>query len=84
MRVYNARNHLPPHAKPQQIIDSGMLVFSSAEEASNHSLGRALFALEGIINVFALPQFLTVTKKDSASWDRLIPGIVKAIEGFVD
>lgn len=61
-----------------------MLVFGSAEEAGNHSLGRALFAITGVANIFALPQFLTVTKNPETSWDDVIPAVVKALEGFLD
>lgn len=68
----------------QTIIDDGMLVFASAAEAEHHSLGRALFALEGITNVFVLPEFLTVTKETAASWNSLLPGIEQAIIGFLD
>ena len=58
----------------------GMESFRSAEEASNHPLGRALFALEGVDNVFIMPAFLTVTKKPEADWDVLLPAIIRVLE----
>ncbi len=66
------------------ILDNGMLVFGNAAEAHNHSLGRALFAIEGVVNVFALPQFLTVSKAPAADWNDIVPGVEAAIIDFLD
>ena len=65
------------------IIPSGMLAFSSAAEAGEHELGRALFALDGVTNVFALPQFLTVTKAPAADWNRLVEKIRQIMSNYV-
>ena len=66
------------------IIDNGILVFGNSNEAQSHSFGRALFAIDGVTNVFALPQFLTVTKDPSSNCDDIIPAVTKAIVGFLD
>lgn len=56
------------------ILDvGGMESFNSAAEAAGHPLGRALFAIDGVANVFILPAFLTVTKRPDADWDALLP-----------
>lgn len=65
------------------IIPSGMLAFSSREEASSHDLGRALFDLDGVTNVFVLPQFLTITKSPATDWDGLVEDIERIISGYV-
>ena len=54
-----------------QFIEDGMESFGSATEAEGHHLGRALFALRGVMNVFITPQFVTVTKHPAADWTLL-------------
>lgn len=56
-------------------LDQGMESFASIDEAQGHPLGKALFAHAGVINVFILPDFLTVTKDDSVDWDSLYPQV---------
>lgn len=63
--------------------EGGMLSFSSPEEAAEHPLGR-LLSVPGVANVFALPQFVTVTKHPAASWDDLLPGIEGALDAYFD
>lgn len=64
-------------------IESGMCSFNNAQEASEHSLGKSLFALDGVVNVFILPQFVTITKKPSASWDALLQEIKEVLSCFI-
>jgi len=61
-------------------IDEGMLSFARAEAAADHPLGAALFEIEGVANVFILPQFLTVTIAPGADWDAILP----AVEAVLD
>ncbi len=61
-------------------IDEGMASFPSAEEAEEHPLGRRLFAVTGVANVFITPAFLTVTKRASASWDLLLPKVKRVLQ----
>ena len=61
-------------------IESGMESFGSLEEAAGHHLGEPLLRVPGVVNVFILPQFLTVTKAMDADWDALLPEIERMIE----
>lgn len=54
-------------------LAQGMLAFASAAEAAGNALGEALFALEGVINVFVVPDFVTVTKRPEADWEAILP-----------
>lgn len=56
-------------------IEQGMESFASKDEARDHPLGKALFQHDGVINVFILPDFLTVTKDNSVDWDVLFPKV---------
>lgn len=60
-------------------IEAGMCSFGSAEEAGDHPLGAPLFALPGVVNVFILPQFLTITKAPQADWDLLLPDVERIL-----
>lgn len=64
-------------------IESGMETFSSAAEAEVHPLGYRLFSLPGVVNVFILPQFLTVTKHPAEEWDVLLPKIEAAVDSYL-
>ena len=65
-------------------IDSGMEAFSSPEEAENHQLGHRLFSIQGVANVFILPQFLTVTKTPGASWNQLLPKLTETLKSYFE
>ena len=63
----------------------GTLVASepSAEsdaEADQHPLGKALFAVDGVRALFAVNDFVTVTKEDGASWAAVGPAVTEAIK----
>lgn len=61
-------------------IESGMETFGSPSEAARHPLARALFMVDGVVNVFILPEFLTVTKAHGASWDDVWPAVARELE----
>ena len=61
-------------------IDTPMESFSSPDEAREHDLGRALFAIEHVRNVFVMPQFLTVTKSEEGHWNEILPAVEAVLE----
>ena len=66
-----------------QFLASGLESFSSAAEASGSPLGRALFDVPGVANVFIVPQFLTLTKRPEVDWDDLLPRVEQVIEDYL-
>jgi len=76
-------NSLKFVADGASFLSSGLVAFGSAREAEGHPLGEPLFALDGVINVFAVPQFVTVTKHPAADWDFLVPGIEKLLAAYL-
>lgn len=66
------------------VIPSGTLSLTSAEAAEAHPLGRALFALNGVRVVFAVNDFVTVTKEGSADWVALAPAVEGAITTYLE
>lgn len=54
--------------------------YRSAEEAAGDPLAEALFALDGVTNVLAMPGWVTVCKRSDAVWRSLRPKIKRVIE----
>ncbi|MEX2401932.1 MAG: NifU N-terminal domain-containing protein, partial [Rhodothermales bacterium] len=65
-------------------IESGMESFNSRAEATGHPLAERLFEIDGVDNVFILPQFLTVTKSATADWNDVVPGVERVVEDVLD
>jgi hypothetical protein len=63
-------------------LDAGMASYASPAEAAGDPLGERLFALEGVHNVFMLPQFITITKRADFSWDDLLPELERTLDDF--
>lgn len=65
-------------------IDEGMVSFNSAHEAADHPLGSHLFSIQGVDNVFIMPDFVTVTKHPAADWNGMIPQIKQILDGYFE
>ena len=67
-----------------RFIETGMESFTSANDAQDHPLGSRIFSLDGVSNVFILPQFLTVTKTPAASWNDLLPRLKQLLTAYFE
>ena len=65
------------------ILDHGNVSFSSKEEAKDDKMATALFEKPGVINVYVMENFITVTKDDKTSWVPLKDRIWKTIDDTV-
>lgn len=63
-------------------LAAGMVSCSNAAQAEAHPLAKALFALPGVVNVFILPHFLTVTKSPETSWHDLHPAVEAVLADY--
>jgi hypothetical protein len=54
--------------------------FYNAEDAADHPAAAALFELEGVVSIFMVDDFITVTKSPDADWQVLIPKVQVTIE----
>lgn len=61
------------------IAPRAALSFDSAEAAAAHPLGRAVFAVPGVRSLFAVNDFVTVTRLPGADWGELVPRLERAI-----
>ena len=67
------------------VIEKGSASFNTAEEAASHPLGKHIWPLGGVKGIFAVKDFVTVTKTPEADWNDLSRRIPDAIRrGLVE
>lgn len=62
------------------VVEKGTLSFQTREEAKGNPLGEALYQVVGVRSIFAVKDFVTVTKEESADWAYLEPAVTNAIQ----
>ncbi len=62
------------------VVARGSLVLDSPLEARGNALGEAIFAIEGVTAIFALPAFMTVTVTPDADWTVVGPAVEAALK----
>jgi Fe-S cluster biogenesis protein NfuA len=65
------------------ILDNGNVSFANKEEAKDDKMAAALFEKPGILNVYVMENFITVTKDDKTSWVPLKDRVWKSIDDKV-
>lgn len=54
--------------------------FREGSAPSDFPLGARIYALDGVTNVFATSNFVSVTKEDDVAWDDLGPRVIEALQ----
>ena len=62
-----------------KVIAKGSMSFENAAVAQKDPLASAVFGVSGVKSVFAVNDFVTVTKEPTASWDELQPRLETVI-----
>ena len=65
------------------ILDHGNVSFGNKQEAKDDKMAAALFEKPGVINVYVMENFITVTKDDKTSWVPLKDRVWKTIDDTV-
>ena len=65
------------------LLDNGNISFASKKEAENDKMATALFERSGVLSVFVMDNFVTVTKDEETSWVPLKDRVWKTIEETV-
>ena len=65
------------------ILDNGNISFGDKGEAKDDKMAAALFEKPGILNVYVMENFITVTKDDKTSWIPLKDRVWKSIDDTV-
>ena len=61
-------------------IESGHKTYANAEAAEDSPVAKALFAIDGVSQVFLMADFISVTKKPEVSWSNLEASILEVIK----
>ncbi|PSQ95788.1 MAG: scaffolding protein [Bacteroidetes bacterium SW_9_63_38] len=62
----------------------GVVAISSQKEISRHPLGQPLFALDGVVDVFITPEFVTVSKDPAVEWSNLKADVEDTLADYLD
>jgi Fe-S cluster biogenesis protein NfuA len=65
------------------LLDNGNISFASKKEAESDKMATALFERSGVMSVFVMDNFVTVTKDEKTSWVPLKDRVWKTIEETV-
>ena len=65
------------------LLDNGNISFASKKEAESDKMATALFERSGVLSVFVMDNFVTVTKDEKTSWVPLKDRVWKTIEETV-
>lgn len=63
------------------VAETGSFSFEQTDTDIAHPIAAAVVALDGVVSVFGVNDFITVSKTPEASWDSLLPEVVDAIKG---
>ena len=61
-------------------IESGHKTYANAQVAEESPVAKALFAIDGVMQVFLMADFISVTKKPETNWSSLEAPILDAIK----
>ena len=62
------------------VAETGSFSCTKQDTEIEHPIAAAVIAIDGVVSVFGVNDFLTVSKEASASWDDLIPAVVDSIK----
>lgn len=67
----------------RRLLEGNPAEFASAQQARASPLADQLFAVPGVQRVFIAAEYVTVTKREEASWEELRPMACAALEDFL-
>lgn len=67
----------------RQMVDGDPVFYRNPEEAEGSPLAEKLFQLEGVLEIFAFQNFVTITKDGNQVWQQFAREIGKAIRSHV-
>ena len=65
----------------QTVAETGSFSFNSGDTDIAHPIAAAVVGLDGVVSVFGVNDFITVSKESGISWNVLLPAVVAAIKG---
>lgn len=68
----------------RRVTEGRSRTFRSAEEAAADPLAARLFAIPGVVQVFLLNDFVTVTRDPARDWEEIAAGAEAAIRAHFE
>jgi hypothetical protein len=65
----------------RRVTEGKSRTFRSPEEAAGEPLAQALLGLPGVVQVFFLNDFITVTRAPDVPWEQLADQVEETIQG---
>ena len=66
----------------ERVLETGTAEFRSYKDASRSPLAKSLFQIEGVVNVFFGPDFVTVNKNEDGDWSIIKPDVFSRMTDF--
>lgn len=76
-------NSLKFTAPEDQFSSGDVVAITSMDEITRHPLGQPLFAIDGVVDVFITPEFVTVSKADDVAWPDIKNPIEEALTDYL-
>jgi len=64
-----------------KVAETGSFSFNATDADIEHAIAAAVVAVDGVVSVFGVNDFVTVSKAADADWATLLPLVVDAIKG---
>ena len=64
----------------RRVVEGKPKSFFNASQAEADPIASALFGVPGVVSVFMVEDFVTVTKAPSADWAELAPAVIATLE----
>ena len=62
------------------VAETGSFSFDNTDTNIAHPIAKAVIALDGVVSVFGVKDFITVSKDPQADWAIVMPAVVDAIK----
>jgi hypothetical protein len=59
------------------------ITFGNAEEAASDPFGAAVFAVDGVVSIFGVNDFVTVNRRPDAPWDPIVEAVQAAVAKYL-
>ncbi|MBI1823749.1 MAG: NifU N-terminal domain-containing protein [Nitrospirae bacterium] len=66
----------------KQVVQSGMEIFNSKEEAEKSEIAARLFEIDGLVGVFMMENFVSVNKMPGGNWGVIVPKVMDILKSL--
>jgi len=64
----------------KRIIQNGMEMFNSKEEAEKSAVAKKLFEIDGVVGVFIMDNFISINKVVTGNWGVIVPRVMDILQ----